>query len=93
MLAAITKTGNHLPWDAVTNSAVSGPQSIPGIVAYKVYYLSNYKRFFTKNKNKIISKINEINENLVQTNFSTTFYILKFPTCSFTLNHIKILEK
>ena len=27
------KTGNHRPWDWVTNSAVSGPTMMPGIVA------------------------------------------------------------
>ncbi len=31
---AMIKTGNQRPWDCVTNSAVSGPQVIPGIVAY-----------------------------------------------------------
>ena len=31
--AAKTKTGIHLPLDAVTNSAVTGPLSMPGIVA------------------------------------------------------------
>lgn len=31
---ASMNTGNHLPPDVITNSAVSGPHTIPGIVAY-----------------------------------------------------------
>jgi len=33
--AANTKTGIHQPCEAVTNSAVNGPQRIPGTVAWK----------------------------------------------------------
>lgn len=44
--AAITKTGIQRPCDCVTNSAVSGPHVMPGIVACKVQQISfcNYNR-------------------------------------------------
>ena len=39
MVAASRNTGNHLPCEATTSSAVTGPHKIPGMVAWKYHDL------------------------------------------------------